>query len=129
MDLLDNIAAHLNQLLYADKVDNQELEKIISTLDKELNTKIRLLNYEFYNEERLNSAIVEKKRQIELSNFELASKQRFLEKKCQHYLDLKTKLGIEKSVFYRVRNALLYFYLGTAKNDIKVRTYLKNFSS
>lgn len=56
---------------------------------------------------------------------ETAAKFRNLEKECPTYIDLKTQYNIEKSTFYYDPDYLVYFYLGTAKNDKIVKEYLK----
>ena len=87
--------------------------------------KIKLIDFEYYNEKRLGDAKQEKIIFVQLQNFKRAASNRDLELECQKHVDLKSEFKIEKSTFHYEQNYLMYFYLGTAKNDKLVREYFK----
>jgi hypothetical protein len=87
--------------------------------------QIKLIDFEYFNEKRLEEAQKEKIICVQLQDFERAASNRDLESECQKYVDIKNEFKIEKSRFHFEQNYLLYFCLGTAKNDKLVREYLK----
>lgn len=125
MSVTENEISELNNFLESDSFDIVEFEKLYQSIKISNNIKFKLIDFEYYNEKRLEEAIKEKIVCVELLNFERAASNRDLELECQKYIDLKLEFKIEKSAFHYEQKYLMYFYLGTAKNDKLVREYLK----
>lgn len=125
MAITENVINELNNFLESDSFDIEEFDKLYQSLKLNNTFKIKLIDFEYYNEKRLEEAIKEKIICVELLNFERAASNRDLELKCQKYIDLKLEFKIEKSAFHNEQKYLMYFYFGTAKNDKLVREYLK----
>lgn len=125
MAVTENEINGLNNFLESDSLDIEEFKKLYQSIKLNNTVKIKLIDFEYYNEKRLEEAKKEKIICVELMNFERAASNRDLELECQKYVDLKTEFKIEKSAFHYEQKYLMYFYLGTAKNDKLVREYLK----
>jgi hypothetical protein len=124
MDKPENSILKLNEMLEADQFDLDEFKRIIGLIEKAHNADIKVLDFEYYNEERLSSLQREKIERIKTQDFENAAKIREFEKECESYISIRTDYGIEKSEFYYDPDYLFYFYFGTAKNDIIVRKFI-----
>lgn len=125
MAVSENVIQELNNLLETDSFDIMQFDIIYRLIKEQETAKTKLIDFEYYNEERLEEAKNEKIICVQLQNFEKAASCRDLELECQKYVDLKKEFKIEKSMFHYEQNYLMYFYLGTAKNDKLVREYLK----
>jgi len=125
MAITENEINELNSFLESDSFDIEEFDKLYQSLKLNNTFKIKLIDFDYYNEERLEEAKKEKIICVQLQNFERAASNRDLELECQKYVDIKSEYKIEKSAFHYEHKYLMYFYLGTAKNDKLVREYLK----
>jgi len=125
MAVSENVIQELNNLLETDNFDIMQFDIIYRLIKEQETAKTKLIDFEYYNEERLEEAKNEKIICVQLQNFEKAASSRDLELECQKYVDLKKEFKIEKSRFHYEQNFLLYFYLGTSKNDKLVKEYLK----
>jgi len=123
--ITENEINELNKFLESDSFDIEEFDKLYKSLKHNNTFKIKLFDFEYYNEKRLEEAKKEKIICVELMNFERAASNRDLELECQKYIDIKSEFKIEKSAFHYEQKYLMYFYFGTAKNDKLVREYLK----
>lgn len=97
------------------------------TLKSEFNIKIKLIDFEYFNEERLMNAKEEKIICVRLQNFEKAASNRDLELECQKHIDLKNQFELNKSMFDLKEGYLLYYYFGTSLNDRKMKEIYKQF--
>jgi len=100
MSITENEINELNNFLESDSFDIVDFEKLYQSIKIINNFKIKLIDFEYYNEKRLEEAIKEKIVCIELLNFERAASNRDLELECQKYIDLKSEFKIEKSAFH-----------------------------
>jgi hypothetical protein len=125
MDTPEVIVLKLNEMLEAEQFDLDEFRETTNLLLVLHKPGIKVLDFEYYSEERLNLLHKEKMERITSQDFENAAKIREFEKECESYISLKTDYGIKKSEFYYDPGYLFYFYFGTAKNDKVVREYLK----
>jgi len=125
MAITENEINELNNFLVSDSFDVVEFDKLYQSIKLNNTFKIKLIDFEYFNEKRLEEAIKEKIICVELLNFERAASNRDLELECQKYIDLKSEFKIEKSAFHFEQKYLMYFYLRTAKNDKLVREFLK----
>lgn len=125
MTITKNEIKKLNSFLESDSFDILEFDKLYQSLKLNNALKVKLFDFEYHNENRLEAAIKEKIACVKLEDLEGAAANRDLELECKKYIDLKAEFKIEKSAFHYEQKYLLYFYLGTAKNDKAVREYLE----
>ena len=55
MEIILQIAENLNELLESDQMDNALLDEICQALKEEICLKFKLMDFEFFNEERINA--------------------------------------------------------------------------
>jgi hypothetical protein len=125
MESAENLVLELNKLLIADQFNRREFDRLVLVIKKQFNPDIKFLDFEYFNEQRGESARREKIRNIKLQKFDIAAEWRNLELECINYIDIKTEYKIDKSIFYYDQNYLFYFYFGTARNDKTAREYIK----
>ncbi|MCK4661530.1 MAG: hypothetical protein KAT68_01585 [Bacteroidales bacterium] len=125
---IQKIVKKLNNFLDEEHLNEKQFENSLKHIfeigiDK---VKIKIIDFEYHNEERLKHATKEKIEEVKSQNFEWAAKQREIEKKCKRHIELKKEYNIEKSMFYYEHNFLLYFYFGTSKNDKIIKELIKS---
>ncbi len=124
METLIEIEKKMNELLEADKMDNAMLEEICQSLKEQPNVRFRLMDFKYFNKERLAIINAQKIELVRMQNFDAAAKKRELELKCLKHIQGKEQFKIEKSMFDIEENIFAYFYTGTAKNDLKIYSRL-----
>jgi len=124
METTENLVLKLNELLSVDRIYRKKIDYLLDEFRKLANLKIVLVDFEYYNEERLYMMKEKKIDCIKNQNFAEAARYRTLEKECREFIDLKEDYRIPGSMFYFENEYLFYFYFGTAKIDKKVRSYL-----
>lgn len=124
MEILIEIAKKMNELLEADDMDNAVLEEICQTLKEQTNVRFRLMDFKFFNKERLALINAQKIEFVRKQNFKAAANKRDLELKCLKHIQAKEQFKIKKSMFDIEENIFAYFYTGTAKNDRKIYSRL-----
>ena len=90
----------LNNFLESDSFDIEKFDNLYLSIKLNNTFKIKLIDFEYYSEKRLEEAKKEKIICVQLQNFERAASNRDLELECQKYVDLKMELKIEKSTFH-----------------------------
>jgi hypothetical protein len=125
METTENLILKLNELLSGDKFYIRKFDYILKKFKELGNSKIILIDFEYYNPERLGLIKKKKMACINNQNYEEAAGNRILETECQNYITLREEYGITKSMFFFEKEYLFYFYFGSAKIDKKVRRYLK----
>lgn len=125
MENIDPIVEKLNKFLKDKNPDFKQFEEIIKQIKEQEKLRIRILDFEYNDEERLNHAVKEKIIAVKSYNFERAASWRDKEKEIQKYIDLKKTFKIKKSMFYFQGDYLVYFYFGNAKNDKEIKEFLK----
>jgi hypothetical protein len=123
----EEIVLKLNEMLEADQFDLDEFKLALRQVIALYKTDIKILDFEYFNEERLSLLQREKIERIKSQDFENAAKIRELEKECESYISIRTDYGIKKSEFYYDPGNLFYFYFGTAKNDNIARELLGEY--
>ncbi len=126
MKSIQEIVIQLNAILVAARFSKKQFIDLYKLIKKEHQMKIRLIDLDKFDEDLLERAKKEKLEQIKNQNFEMAARQRELEKKCLRHIDFRDNLKVEQSSFYLEENKLYYFYLGEARNDKKIRELLNN---
>ena len=124
MSITENQINELNNFLESDNLDMEEFKKLYQSIKHNNTFKIKLIDFENYNEKRLEEARKEKINSVKIQEFEKAAFNRQLEMDCRKHIEIKTEFKIEKSAFFYKQNYLMYFYLGTAKNDKLIRKAL-----
>jgi len=117
--------AELNNFLVSEQFDIEAFDAFFLALKQNTSFKIKLIDFEYYNEQRLEEAKKEKISSVQYQNWERAASNRDLELLCQKFIDIRNQFNIEKSSFLYEEDYLLYLFLGTARNDKRVREYLK----
>ena len=117
MEILLEIAEKMNNLLESDQLDYASLEEICLTIKDQTRVRFRLMDFEFFNEEKVAVITAKKLRLIQEQNFEGAANMRDIEKKYLKHINFKKSFEIEKSMFFSEDDLLVYFHTGTAKND------------
>jgi hypothetical protein len=121
----ENLILKLNEMLEVESCDLVAFMKLFNQFQEEFRPKFKFLDFKYYNNYRRRFAKKAKIKCIEIQDFKGAAKFRELEKDCISFISLSTDYKIIKSTFYYDSDYLFYFYLGTAKNDNKVRDFLK----
>lgn len=124
MPITKNEINELNDFLESENIDIEGFNKLYQSIKHNNTVKIKLIDFEYYNEKRLEEARKEKINCVQVQEFEKAAFNRQLEMDCRKHVELKTEFKIEKSAFYYEQNYLMYFYFGTAKNDKLIRKAL-----
>jgi hypothetical protein len=136
MDSLEFIVARLNEILETEQFEKEQFDFYLKTLEEKYFCVIKIIDFEFYNEEKLHEAQIEKKKGVELQNFEYAANCRDLEKMCLKCLETKAEWKIDKSAFIiqtvvnsrivPALNQLFYCHFASALNDSLVKKLIKN---
>ena len=142
METYEDIVLLLNELLNAEVLDNELLErsvdqfielcksktfrndKLTDSLDQIYQPGIVWMDFELYTEEKKEKARLEKVANVRKGNFEYAANMRDVEKDCRTYLQFKKHHGFKKSAFVLIQGFLIYTYFGTAKNDHLIKGFL-----
>ena len=133
MNTLEFIVAKMNEMLEVEQFNNELFSFFKTLLEEKFNFEFRLIDFEFYNEERLHQAKTEKKKGVKSQDFEYTAKYRELERSCLKCLDYKAEWKIDKSVFLPepgrelriipTPDYLFYCHFGTAANDNSVKEF------
>jgi hypothetical protein len=121
----EEIIGKLNHALNAPDLNTDQFINNLNLLTEQEKAKVKIIDIEFYNEESLEHARKEMKVGIKTRNFEWAVRWREKELEILKYIELRQKLNIEKSAFHFDEGLLLYFHLGTAKNDPHIKELIK----
>ncbi|MGD9928734.1 MAG: hypothetical protein AB7U05_01840 [Mangrovibacterium sp.] len=124
MKTLIEIADQLNILLNTESLSIPLLNKLALELMQKSETRIKLVDFEKYNEENLSKLTEEKLKNIKEQNFEKAANLREQEKECFKYANFQKYFKLQNSFFYPEEGKLFYFYLGTEKNDREIKSIL-----
>ena len=111
------IVEEINKALFDVNIDEGQFGNLLEKMVEKEKIKIKILDFEYYNEERLQHATKEKIEGVKSQNFEWAASWRDKEKKILKYIELRKEFNVDKSMFHFEEGFLLYLYLGTAKND------------
>ncbi len=123
MEKPEEIVQKLNELVDSD-FDLTILDSLIKKFKEQLKTDVNFFDLEYFNEQRMLEARSNKTAKEEPKDFNSAFEFREIERKCLKYSQLKSEFHIEKSSFSLYKDYLLYFYLGSAKNDKVIKDYL-----
>jgi hypothetical protein len=125
MEALESLVGELNNLLEVEILVQEEFTSLIKQIKAHKKITIKILDFEYFNEERLEQANKEKIKAVMIQNFDSAAAWRDKEKKIQKYIDIRNELEVTKSRFFYKEDYLLYLYMGTARNDLVIRFWMK----
>ncbi|HZL09520.1 MAG TPA: hypothetical protein VFC65_05950 [Prolixibacteraceae bacterium] len=114
----------LNGFLEADQFDIGKFGNTLMRFEKRFNPIIGIIDFNYFDERRLNKAHRGKQKGEQIQNFQYARSQRYLERVCQQHVELKTLIGIEKSIFLFEENFLLFCHFRTSKNDREILQWI-----
>ena len=126
METSENIILKLNEFLESDEFHLSEFNYLLNELLELENLRIVLIDFEYYNEDRLKLLQESKIECVRVQEFEEAANYRKLEAECQEYIDIREEYCINKSMFYIEKEYLLYFYIGKSVIAKLVKENLKN---
>lgn len=114
----------LNGYLEADQLNSNKFSQTLNRFEKRFNPKIGIVDFKYFDENRLKKARREKLKAEQFGSHQFARTQRRLERVCQQYLVLKAQYGIETSKFIYEEKFLLFCHCGTSKNDVFVMQWI-----
>ena len=121
---MKNLVAKLNQALHADDFNDDDFIHLIKGIIEKERTLLRMLDFTYFNEERLGNVSAEKGKAIKSGDYESAALWRQKEIKALEYIEIKKELKIQQSGFHHDKGYLFYFHLGTARNDSAIKKVL-----
>ncbi len=124
MESAEEIVAKLNYMLDTEEFNNEQFKMLFKQLMQLCNPELNILDFSFYNKDRLKVLYKEKIRLIKNQEFEKAAIVREMEKECQSYIDTRIEDKIVKSAIVYDDGSLFYLCTGRAKQDKKVLLYL-----
>lgn len=143
METVDDVILGLNQLLNAEVLDHDLLERSVNqyaelcelkavrhdelpiSTDSKSQSGIILIDFELYTEEKKEQVRLLKVEKIIQQEFEYACNMRNQEKECITFLEFKKHHSLEKSIFVIIQGFLIYAYFGNAINDQLIRVLLE----
>ncbi len=110
-------------------LDTREFEigKFVQTLqrfEKRLNFKIGIIDFKYYNEQRLMKVRKKILKLEKIQNFGYFRNLRKLERICLAHIELRKHFNFEKSTFLYEDNYLIYCHCGNSKNDGLIKPWL-----
>jgi hypothetical protein len=114
----------LNGFLEADEFRIGKFGKTLTRFEKRFNFKIGVIDFKYYDEQRLMKVSKKMLKQERIQNFGYMRNLAKLERICLNYIELRKLFNFEKSVFLYEENYLLYCYCGTSKNDLKLLLWM-----
>src|SRR5665648_1244969 len=89
---------------------SRKFRRTLMRFENRFNPWIGIIDFNYFDEKRLKDARRGKQKGEQIQNFQYARSQRYLERVCQQYVELKTLFGIEKSIFLFEENFLTVSY-------------------
>jgi hypothetical protein len=120
-----DIIAKLNYMLEAEEFDGESFDYMFKHFKELFNPEVYILDFSFFNEDRLKVLWKEKISLIRNQEFEKAAIVREMEKECQTYIDTRIEDKIEKSAFVYDDGVLFYLCIGSNKQDKYILLYLE----
>ncbi len=121
---MENHAEELNKALHADDFNEDDFVNQIKRIVEKEKVLLRILDFTYFNERRLEHVSAEKIKAIKAGEFESAALWRQKEIKVLEYIEIRKELKIQQSGFRCDKGYLFYFHLGTAKNDPAIKKAL-----
>jgi hypothetical protein len=127
MDSINKITQKLNQSINNKDFDIEQFKYLINRLLTDYKIKLKWLDFEYFNETRLETIRQEKIKAVNRQNFEGAASLRDREKECINYVEFKQEHNLTHSLFWADDNFLVYCYFGTSQNDKIILPLIMSF--
>jgi hypothetical protein len=114
----------LNGFLEAEYLQMAVFDRTLQRFVKRFNPKIGLIDFKYFDEQRLMKVRKKMIKQERLQNFGYLQNLSKLEQICLNYIELRKLFNFEKSVFIYEENYLLYCYCGTSFNDRQIMLWI-----
>ena len=123
---MKNHIEKLNLALHDDDFDAESFSNLLQHVIKNEKVRLRILDFEYFNQARLERLTREKLEAIRAKDYHAAALWRDKERKVLEYIEIKNELQIQQSGFRYEKGYLLYFHLGTARNDQAIKKVFQN---
>jgi hypothetical protein len=127
METIENLILKLNEILEGGRFYRKRFDKLLNEFKEMENPEIVLIDFEYFNEERLSMFRESKIKCIARQDFETAAKCRKMENRCHEYIAIKEEYSISRTMVFYEKEYLFYFYFGTTKLEKKIREFIKPF--
>ena len=114
---MKNHIENLNLALHADHFDADAFSNLLQHIIKHEKVRLRILDFEYFNQARLEHLTKEKLEAIRAKDYHAAALWRDKERKVLEYIEIKSELQTQQSGFHYDKGLLFYYHLGTARND------------
>lgn len=121
---IEETVKKLNHALNSVDFDKENFNSLLGSLIEKENVKLKLLDFEFYNEKRREAVRMKKLDRINF-DFGRAADWRCLEKIILKQIELREKFNVKRTQFYYDGEYLYYLYFGAERNDKKVKGIVK----
>lgn len=122
---IEETVKKLNHALNCMDFNPENFNILLGSLIEKENIKLKLYDFEYYNEERRAVANREKHKGISSQNFELAAEWRDLEREILRYIELRKEFNANRSEFSYDGEFLIYLYFGKERNDEKIKEIIR----
>lgn len=114
----------LNSFLDTKDFEIDKFGKTLTRFEKRFDTKIGVIDFKYYDEQRLMKVRKKMLKQERIQNFGYLRNLSRLERICLNYIELRKLFSFEKSMFLYEENYLLFCYCGTSKNDLELLLWI-----
>ena len=98
--------------------------KTLTRFEKRFDTKIGVIDFKYYDEQRLMKVRKKMLKQERIQNFGYLRNLSKLERICLNHIELRKLFNFEKSTFLYEENYLLFCQCGTYRNDCEILLWL-----
>ena len=127
MDTSEDLIIKLDYMLENENFKIEEFKTLFIRFMDQFKTKLRILDFTYYNEKRKSRLKKLKMKCVMIQDFAKAVEFRKLERECDAYIELRTEGEVKNSMFFHYKDHLYYFFTGKSENDKAVRRYLNKF--
>jgi hypothetical protein len=118
------VIAKINKLLNSEEFELDDFKNTWDILGVDLKANLKFLDFLTLNEARAEEMRQEKMKHVRLQDFEKAAEYRMFEKVCLDHIKMKNDEKIKISEFRFDGEAVSYWYMGNARNDMAVAQFL-----
>ncbi len=127
METMVETIKSMNEMLKGDAFPAEQFEALAKAIQEQFYTKFRVLDFEYYDEQRLAWAQAHKVKSIKEQSFEASATCRDLELECQKYIELRKRYDLKESTFFQEESCLLYLYFGNQRHDKEARLCINKY--
>ena len=122
---IEETVKKMNHALNSADFNKENFNSLLGSLIEKENVKLKLLDFGYYNEERLEVAVSEKQAGIKSKKYEWAATWRKLEREILEHIELREKYDVKWSEFHYDREFLIYLYFGKGKNVEEIKDIIR----